>query len=333
MKPLLPYSLLAAAALCGVALGQTTATTTPVGYVTETLKAGQFNLVGLTLLKPVVVTGSVSSVSGATIAVPNGVADALQSGKRYTFDVRSGSSQGAVLEVASFDAAADTITFTTADNGLSSGNTFALREAPTLGEVFGTGSAVLIGKGTATTGDLIFVPSSGGGFDVYHHTADSAFGSGSWTRVGGGGQGANTPLIYTDAIFVQVRGASDLSLVVSGEVKVTSTAIAVVNDFEYVSGVYPVGSTLASSGLANSTGFKKGSSTTGDLVFIPNAANPGSYRVFHHTADSAFGAGAWTEVGGSGTGATLLTSGFIIQRRAAAAYMGQINPPASYATL
>jgi hypothetical protein len=50
----LTYSLFAAAAACCFASAQTTAYTTPVGYVTETLAPGRFNLVGLTVHNPTV---------------------------------------------------------------------------------------------------------------------------------------------------------------------------------------------------------------------------------------------------------------------------------------
>jgi hypothetical protein len=39
----------------------------PSGFVVHTLKAGQFNLVGLTLHEPVTVTGSFEALSGTTL--------------------------------------------------------------------------------------------------------------------------------------------------------------------------------------------------------------------------------------------------------------------------
>lgn len=333
MKPLVPYSLLAAFAACGMAFGQS-ATTTPVGYVTETLSPGVFNLVGLTLANPTLAVDSVASVSeDGILGISVSSTSLLEAGVSYTIEVNSGDIAGAVLPVLDFAAGDGFIEIDeTAAGAISVGDQLVIRETATIGSIFGTGDDVIIGKGSATTGDLIFIP-TGAGFDVYHHTADSVLGSGSWARVGGGGQGAATPIFLTDGLFVEIRGSEPIDLVVVGEVKLTPTIMAVANDVEYFSTVYPVGSTLNSLGLADSPGFLKGSAAAGDLVFLPDTENPGGFRTFNHTTDSVLGSGSWQEVGASGGGSTLVPSAFIVQRRAADPYNIQLAPPDSYSTL
>jgi hypothetical protein len=177
----------------------------------------------------------------------------------------------------------------------------------------------------------VYIP-EGSGFETYFHSADSIFGPGSWQKVGGGGSGANTPILYANSIFVKKNGAP-VDLVVTGEVKLTPSVVGTQEAFTYASSVYPVGVTLDSSDLADSPGFQKGDSNTGDLVFIVDSVNPGSYKTYFHSADSIFGPGSWNQVGGGAAGSTPVSSGFIIQRRAVTPYNANISVPPLYPTL
>lgn len=324
MKQIIPFALLCALAT-STAPG---AVTDPVGYVTSTLEGnGTFNLMGITLQGSVETTGDIVSVAGSVVTVEDGVADALATGP-YLIEVTSGDLNGAAELISSFDATADTLTLAVdLSAGLSAGDTFVVRPAATLGSIFGTGDDVVLSKGDANTADLIFVPVGGGAFDVYYHSEDTVFGSGDWTKVGGGGTGATTPLIYSNAVFVQVKGPDAVDVVISGAVKVTQSIVGIQDDFNYISAVNPAGTSLASSGLADSDGFQKGDANSGDLVYLLNETNPGAYRLFHHTEDTVFGSGNWAEVGGSGDGSTALTSGIIIQKRAANPYNASISAP------
>lgn len=324
MKKLLLFSLLgglSAQFAMGVA-------TNPVGYSTQTIYNGVFNLVGITLQGTTVAAGATVSVNGAVVTVVDGIADGLGSGP-YIFEVTSGTLNGAIELISASDSTLNTLTLANALTSLAATDTYVIRNAATLGSVFGTGANVLIKKGTSLTGDLVYVPVGGGAFNVYYHTADS-FVAGAWTKDGGGGLGANTPLVYTDAVYVLNRSGANYNLVITGEVKTTPTIIGLPDAFNYISAVYPVGTTLAGSGIANSSGFLKGTSTTGDLIYMSDVNNPGTYRIFYHTADS-FVAGTWREDGVSGdAGSVTMTSGIVIQRRAGSAYNAGIAVPPSW---
>lgn len=314
-------------------------TTTPVGYTTQTCYDGVFNLVGFTLHGATQATGDVASISGTTITLDDGIVDGLVGGP-FLIEITSGTAAGAVNLITGFDGIADTVT--TEDDlaaaGVAADDTFAIRLCPTLGSVFGTDANVVINKGSATTGDLIYVPEGGGSFGVYHHTADVNFGGtivpGNWAKVGGGSNIANTPLIYTDAAYVLNRSGSNYDLVVSGEVKLTASKIGLPDTFNYISAVYPAGTTLDDSGLADSLGFQKGSVTTGDLVLMPDNST-GSFNSYYHSADVDFGGtiipGQWKAVaGGVSSGGVEMTQGIIIQRRAASPYNADLGVPTSW---
>lgn len=320
---------LAGALVTAVASG---AVTDPVGYSTQTISNGVSNLVGLTLHGSTASTGAVTGVAGAVVTTDDGVVDGLGAGP-FVFEITSGSLAGAVNLITSLDSGADTITLENdLSSGLSATDTFVIRESATIASVFGTGGDVVIGKGDANTGDLIYVPAGAGAFDVYYHSPDDPFfGPGDWTKVGGSAGAGGTPLVYDSAIFVQNRSGADYDLTVTGEVKTTDSIAGVIDNFNYLSSVYPVGVTLDDSGIADSAGFQKGDANTGDIVFISNSASPGAFRTFYHTPDDPFfGPGQWTEVGGGAAGSVELSSGVIIQKRAAAPYNAGIGVPSTW---
>ncbi|OYV06790.1 MAG: hypothetical protein CFE26_04430 [Verrucomicrobiales bacterium VVV1] len=74
MKPIYSYALLAAFAAVGAASAQTTATTTPVGYISlgaptgDAIPAGTDNIISIPLNKPSAYSGAVSGSTGTTIS-------------------------------------------------------------------------------------------------------------------------------------------------------------------------------------------------------------------------------------------------------------------------
>ena len=137
MKTTFAYSLLAAAAVCGLANAQT-AYTTPVGYVTQPLVQGS-NAFGITLHPPAVAKGSIDTVNG-TVLTDSDTTFSPVSGRLYVLEITSGTLNGAIQEVPAASISGNTIT--TPDNlgtlGLQVGATYSLRLAPTLEEVFTT---------------------------------------------------------------------------------------------------------------------------------------------------------------------------------------------------
>ncbi|MEO7099320.1 MAG: hypothetical protein ABI162_08155 [Luteolibacter sp.] len=329
MKTYIPYSLLAALAACGMASGASTAYTTPVGYVTESILASQYNVVGLTLQSPVARAGTIDVVSG-TVLTDNGASFGTLAAGTYVLEINSGALVGAIQEITTFSG--DTIT-TPQDLSatLVAGTTYSLRPAATFNSVFGAANSAGLLAGSATTADIIWVP-SGSGFSKYYYTnAAPPFVTAGWknTSTGNTDQG-NAPIVYTDGIMIQRRAATNLSLVISGEVKVTKTMLTVDQSYTYVGGVYPAGSTLGNSGLKDFV--LKGSITTGDVLWVPNGTG-GSNKYYYTLAAPPFVSEGWkrSDTGNTDQSNAPITSGYFIQRRAPSAYNALITPPTSYA--
>jgi hypothetical protein len=316
------YSLLAAAAALGFAQAQT-AYTTPVGYVTETLNPG-FNHIGLTVHLPTKAAGDLdvigaSSVQDTTAGV-NFTTSLGATGTLHILEITSGPKLGLVTEISTWTA--DTIT--TVDDlltaGVVAGNTYRIRKAPTLEEIFTTN--IIDGPltpGSATTADLIFIPTSvAGQFTQYFLS-----GTGAFRRVAPAGATPNVPIVYLDGIFVQRKATGTKNLVITGEVKPEKTSATFLAGFNSLGNIYPVGTTVQNSGLE--AFLFPGSATTGDLIYIPTT--PGQYlQVFRSVA------GTWRTVAPAGLAPDPLPfkSGMYIQRKGAAPAPYSINSPSTW---
>jgi hypothetical protein len=320
MKPY-TYSLLAAALACGMAHGAT-AYTTPVGYVTETLKGGQYNLFGLTVHSPTVVAGVIDAESSTSVTdTESNFTTLLTAGSTYVLELDG----GVIQEVVSWSGSALT---TPADITayVTPGTTkFKIRKAPTISELFGsTNSAGLQATpdGDFATADVIYVPNGTGGFDQIFYD-DSTPG---WVDLLFNDM-ADKPVVYTDGILIQRKGA-DLNLTFSGEIKTTPTVLVTESQFTYLGNVYPVGSTLGNSGLTSAVQkTPDGDFNTADLVYIPDGI--GGYKVAFYD-DSTPG---WVDLLFNDLSAEPLKSGMIIQRRSGTPYNINLTPPASYSSL
>lgn len=160
-----------AALLLGTAgaSAQATAYTKPSGFVTHTLKSGQFNLVGLTLHEPISVAGAFETVSGTTLT-DTGVnfTTALTAGKTYVLEITENTADpslvGTIQEITSWtattlttpqDLGADGLAGETS-GGANDGAKYQLRQAVTLQQIFGSPPAL---KSTASSAssDVIWV--------------------------------------------------------------------------------------------------------------------------------------------------------------------------------
>ena len=334
-----------------VILAQTTAHTKPTGYVTHTLKKGQFNLVGLTLHEPITASGIFETVQSNDNGTPGtsspevdddysvltddevNFSTTLTAGKTYILEITDAadtSLNGTIQEVTVWSNNTLTTPQDLYAEGLRAGDKYQIRAAVTLQQVFGEVS-VLQANGSESSADVIWVPDAGGNFIRYYYR----------TSLGGGGTWYNAtdtvavsgdiPLVYTDAVMVQMRDASpDVSLVVTGTVKTGGVSIAVYNGFNLVSNVYPVGSTLQNSGLAADLE-SQGSEAASDIVWLPDG-NGDFVRYYYKTALG--GAQSWHNASTDSTVSAdvPLTSAFFIQRGGTAKNM-DLSPPSGYSGL
>ncbi len=337
MKQIIPLTALAALAAASPLHAQTPAYSKPSGYETINLQTG-FNFVGIRLVESAIVSGTFTSNTSTTL-VDSNATFSLNATTLYLVEFGgTGPLKGLILEALGSSFSGNTL------SGLSDITAdyvapYTIRPAQTIGGIFGTGANVILQKGSPSTADLIFVPkSSGDGFDTYYHTLDVVVNPsltipGAWQQIGNSGNKSTTPLNYLDGFYVQIRGPQK-NLVVTGQVKTNSILLPAVQGFSYFSSTFPVGTTLATSELANSV--VKGSPSTADLIFLPN--NNGGFDTYYHTLDVVVNPsltipGVWQQIGSSGNKATTpITSGFIFQRRGASANI-PLSPPTFYGNL
>jgi hypothetical protein len=313
----LTYSLILAAAASGLAFGQTTAYTTPVGYVTETLSQGGYNLLGLTLQQTAVAAGvftakaSNAPAAGCTLTVaaidfttPTGTPakPLLDPLKTYILELPDGS----VQELApgtwgqhTLVTPEDISPLITVDQPTATppvvGTKFVLRPAATVTDIFGAQNTAGLKPspdGGLTDCDLILVPTGGILLGIYFFN-DGQGGTGWYTDQQA--PGGDIVLAYPDGFYVQRRPAVDegLKLTITGEVKKTPTGSIIATDYNYLGGVAPVGLTLATSGISNYiTASPDGDPLKGDNVML---AKVGGYTTCYYFDDGAGGTGWYTD--------------------------------------
>jgi hypothetical protein len=220
--------------------------------------------------------------------------------------------------------------------GVVVGDSYELRPAATLSTVFGATNQAGLKTGSILSADIIWLPDGFGGFAKFYYSPGTTvpFVTSAGWKNSAGAPAASQPIVYTDALFIQRRGVGDLNLVLTGQVKTTKTqVIAVGSQFNYVSSVFPVGTTLGTSGLVQ--GLKIGSLLSGDIIWMQNAARTGYDKFYYSpgtTVPFVTAAGWKTSAGGDATSQPI-TSGIIIQRRGLTNSALPINPPSSYSSL
>jgi len=323
MKPKSIKSLLALALLApGALFAQTTAKTTPVGYVTtENLAQDQYNLVGVTVHNPTVAAGILSAESGTAVTATGVDFTALlTTGKTYILELPDGTIQ----EITSWTATALNTAQDITSRVVPGVTKYVLRPAATVASLFGAANEVgLQGTpdGDPATADQVFIP-DGAGFKVVFYDESTP----GWVDTLFNDASA-IPIVYTDGIVIQRKGPSK-TIVFSGEVKLTPTDLVTENTFTYLSTVYPAGSTLGNSNLEASVAHTPdGDPGTADQVFISNGT--GGYDVCFYD-DSTPG---WVDTLFNDQTNKSLSSGIIIQRRGATAYTANITPASYYSSL
>jgi hypothetical protein len=309
--------------LAGSAFSQT-AVSGAGGYTTENLAVG-FNLIGISLFDPVILSGTIDSEAGAVIT--DGDVDftaALNDADAtYLVEILGGAQSGAVAEIASVDSA----TQITLDGPLGAGTAdYQIRQAPTLDDVFGTSLAG--GAFVGPTVDIVWLPDGAGGFNQYaRKTPENQYRSTASFFVA---PAKSISVFYPDALFVQVANTAK-DVVITGMVKTTDTVVAANEGFNLTAVNAPVGSTFGNSGMED---FLNGGTFVGptlDIVWLPDGAGGYSQYGFNTTANQWRSTASFFVGDQSGTA---LTSGMFIQRQAGNGdTAGAITVPPFYANL
>ena len=313
-----------AALLLGTAgaFAQSTAYTKPSGFETLTISPG-FNMIGLRLLKPIALSGTFGTPSGtdlptnsADLAVALGASDA---NSLVIIEVTEGDNAGLTIESTQWSGS----NFTGLEGLMANldGDSFQVRVASTLTDLFGADNTAGFEEGTLQTADIVWVSKGGGAFDKYYYSPGDpgAFPvpvTEGWKN-SLGDDASMARFNYIDGLFIQRRGAGDLPLVMTGSVKTKKVSLDVQgNSFNFYSGIFPVSTTLSDSKLSEV--LQHGNLTTGDVIWMPNG--PGAWEKFTY-ADADPGAfpvpvtEGWKDAVGADASTQVISSGFIIQRR------------------
>ncbi len=266
------------------------ATTDPVGYVTTTLKADSFTLVGITLHEATEATGAFETVSGTSLTDTDiDFSALLEADTTYILEITSGDAAGVIQEITSTDASTnvlstpDDLTALGAGNSIANGDSYKIRKAATISSIFGASNSAGLNEGTSLSlADVIWVQNGSGAFDKYfYHSGQTipfpiteGWKNSSLTDV------SNTPLIYTDGLMIQNSDITDNTLTITGTVVNTSKKIEVTTGFNLLGTVYPVGTTLASSDLNSQ--IQQGSSlSTADVIWMSDGAGDFNKYFYH----------------------------------------------------
>lgn len=309
------------------ATAQSTAYSKPSGFVTHTMKAGQLNLIGLTLHEPVVCSGSFDLVEGNELT-DNDVDfnDKLTTGNSYILEILENEADPSLNGVIQVISSWTSNQINTPDNleidGLANGVKYKLRAPKSLSDVFGVANSAGLTAGTnLASADVIWLH-NGNGFDKFYYSKGGGFGGGTAGWKNSNGDDANDqPIIYTDAVIIQSRAFKDKQLIVSGVVKTKAVTLALLEgNFNFVSSTFPVGSTLANSGLEAHLG----NGADSDIVWMPNGE--GGFDKY------SYNGATWLDEAGVDASDTPLSSGIIIERSGSDTN-AKLTPPATYDNL
>ena len=316
------------------------------GYETLTINAGKFNVIGLRLHEPQVVSGTFDSQTADSLTDDEvNFSTVLIPGKRYLVEITGGtSSEGTVIEV---DGWSNSDLTGLSDIVADDATDYTIRAAKTIGDVFGADNEVgLKGSDNADPSEasVIYVPNPNNVppeppfIRVFYSNPGNMLSEDfeGWLDAEDFADATNFPLNYVDGILIEEKGNDDLRLVVSGMVKITSTNLPVSEVFTYLGTAYPVGATLGNSGLENSvTGSATATALEADIVYLPKADASGFEQYFYSTLNAPpdFPVG-WYSLNFDPADDVELTSGMIIERRGSQnVFNAPVDPPAFYSDL
>ena len=269
----------------------------PSGREILTVSNG-FNYLGLRLHPSPIAEAQVLSVTSGSAVVEVGVdvVSLLVSGTPFIFEVDSGSAVGSVVKIDAFDLSTGTVTLSEdLSAGLGADDWFTIRPSATLASVFGADNSAGLDEGAGGPGgaDQIYLPVQGGGFLKYYYYNDPFFGATGWKDIETGVtvDPHQVAIFYPDGLLINGGGVANNSFAVAGTLKLSQTNYTLTSGFNYLSSVFPTGSTLASMfGVDNSAGLNHGNGGTGgaDQVWLPDGLGGFERYYYDHFAVPTF---------------------------------------------
>ena len=243
------YAFLAAIAACGMASAQTTAYTTPVGYITSTIgpnasanTEGSATFVAASLVRPASFAGAAtaSPSGGSVITFSGGVPAGLDA--TSMLEISDGAQEGWWSAIVSSTATTVTI-LDTFPADLAANVKATVRKFTTIQDVFGDNSPGLAPYSTEAPYDEIqFLKPDiqEVGVIVY---------AGGWLNLLTEASAASEIIYPGTAVKVIHRANTSLSVVASGEVKTTKTQVDVYPSDNWLCQPNPTGGTLGTLNL------------------------------------------------------------------------------------
>jgi len=230
------YSLMLAAAACGFANAQTTAYTTPVGYITNTVAASGDTYLSPTLVQPLTFSGvSSGAPTLKTITFAGSVPTNLDG--TSLIEITSGASEGWWSTIVSSTAT----TIVVSDNfpsGIGSAVNVAVRKHNTVKTYLGANAAGLTDyDGIATDYDEVQVlnPLDGSvkGF-AYVTAANLGAAEGAWLDLSTSDVADGTVIEPGYSVKIKRAKSTSLSVVATGTVKTTKTQVDLYPNYNWV---------------------------------------------------------------------------------------------------
>jgi uncharacterized protein (TIGR02597 family) len=315
---------------------QSTATTTPVGFISETVVGGtlaspKLTLLSPTLTRPVSFQGTISAISGTTITVSgaswtNGQFNGVNG--EYYVEIFSATKPGVLSDITATGAT----TVTTADNltaFATVGDFIAIRKHVTIADLLGANNSYgLLGSDDASTADEVLV------YDGANHATYFYFnGAGApagWYDLSFNPAG-NAVISPHEGVVIKRKAAGNVTIVSTGTVKAGNTLFPIYNGLNVVGTVSAQGLTLDSSNLYLSNGTALHGSddaSTADEVIIYSGTGQANYFYFN-------GAGApagWYDLSFNPAGSVAIAPGsaFVVNRKGGGAFNWVLPAPTTF---
>ena len=281
------------------------AMTDPVGFITLAITgtgggAAKYSFKGLGLTRSVDYQGSAETSAGGTSTLVdndatwtdnlfNGAAAAVT----HYVEITSGPSAGTTYDITATTASTKTLTLAQPlAAGVANDSTFKVRKHWTIGDVFGPNNEGGLFGGNSGSADQVLVYGPGGVPVTYYYKASGPGGTG-WRSTNSTSAPEVGRVIYPEeAIVIKRTQSADVSLVLTGAVKVGQSSYPVVVGNNFLANVCATNMTLADSGLYTAdntlTGLKGGTSGTADQVLLWNGTG---YDTFYYKTSGPGGTG------------------------------------------
>ena len=261
--------LLLAAATSGMGYGQTTAYTTPVGYISAKIAASGETFIASTLVAPDsfagVTTNDPSGIKAVTIAstLPVDVSPLA-----FYLEITSGANEGWWSTITALTGSTTITTNDTLPSGLAVGTKIAVRAHQTLKGMFGANSAGLVTGIDLNADEVQLLDPITQKITAFFYASQTDINGASLTGQispgwfdGSGAPSDNVVIVPGSAVKVVHKAPGNLSLVVAGAVKTTKTQIDIYQGTNFVAPMLAAGTTLGATNLDTgniNTGLKRG---------------------------------------------------------------------------